>query len=288
MRLPGAGEFRCSEPTGQGAGIFADLFACGTANGNHYNLPGSAYAYSDVCGCVDWLTQGIPVATGETCMGVNPVWIEHVMPTLKWLKEGCPSAYTYPYDDKTSTYRCASASSYTVTFCPNGRTLSIAGVDRQGNGPADDNEDENAAQDETAAQDENAARNPLSRFDNLDPAPACCNTEEGCDDALTGNICCDNQLTDRGLSSYQWGYDDDCAPGMGTLGCGAAGVTYCRFCGGDGTPACEDLRFENGMEIETAAPMAAPTTAAPTSSPTAAPTATDDFMEATAFLLRGI
>ncbi|KAF5740872.1 Pathogenesis-related thaumatin superfamily protein [Tripterygium wilfordii] len=33
-------------------------------------------------------------------------------------KNACPRAYSYAYDDKTSTFTCASAPDYTITFCP--------------------------------------------------------------------------------------------------------------------------------------------------------------------------
>eukprot|EP00252_Welwitschia_mirabilis_P003169 TRINITY_DN13257_c0_g1_i1.p1 TRINITY_DN13257_c0_g1~~TRINITY_DN13257_c0_g1_i1.p1 ORF type:complete len:246 (+),score=-32.41 TRINITY_DN13257_c0_g1_i1:75-740(+) len=33
-------------------------------------------------------------------------------------KAACPSAYSYAYDDATSTFTCSSPASYTVTFCP--------------------------------------------------------------------------------------------------------------------------------------------------------------------------
>ncbi|RDX72576.1 hypothetical protein CR513_47916, partial [Mucuna pruriens] len=33
-------------------------------------------------------------------------------------KNACPRAYSYAYDDKTSTFTCASAVEYTITFCP--------------------------------------------------------------------------------------------------------------------------------------------------------------------------
>ncbi|KAL5778218.1 hypothetical protein ACOSP7_011144 [Xanthoceras sorbifolium] len=37
-------------------------------------------------------------------------------------KSACPHAYSYAYDDKTSTFTCASAPDYTVTFCPSPNT----------------------------------------------------------------------------------------------------------------------------------------------------------------------
>lgn len=38
-------------------------------------------------------------------------------------KSACPRAYSYAYDDKTSTFTCASAD-YTITFCPTPNTRS--------------------------------------------------------------------------------------------------------------------------------------------------------------------
>ncbi|XP_044475829.1 thaumatin-like protein 1b [Mangifera indica] len=33
-------------------------------------------------------------------------------------KKACPQAYSYAYDDKSSTFTCASGPAYTITFCP--------------------------------------------------------------------------------------------------------------------------------------------------------------------------
>ena len=33
-------------------------------------------------------------------------------------KAACPTAYSYAYDDPTSTFTCATATSYLITFCP--------------------------------------------------------------------------------------------------------------------------------------------------------------------------
>jgi hypothetical protein len=40
-----------------------------------------------------------------------------------FLKQACPTAYVYPFDDATSTFTCRRASNatgvaYVVTFCP--------------------------------------------------------------------------------------------------------------------------------------------------------------------------
>ncbi|KDP29199.1 hypothetical protein JCGZ_16588 [Jatropha curcas] len=33
-------------------------------------------------------------------------------------KNQCPQAYSYPYDDKTSTFTCSGGANYLITFCP--------------------------------------------------------------------------------------------------------------------------------------------------------------------------
>ena len=78
------------------------------------------------CGCVNWDEAGLTVpASAKKCVYENPNWKALVLPNLKWMKEMCPTAYTYPYDDMSSTFTCYSESgslpntvSYTVTFCP--------------------------------------------------------------------------------------------------------------------------------------------------------------------------
>ncbi|KAJ1408787.1 Thaumatin family [Sesbania bispinosa] len=47
----------------------------------------------------------------------------------QFFKSACPRAYSYAYDDGTSTFTCASAD-YTITFCPTTSTSSI----KSGNG----------------------------------------------------------------------------------------------------------------------------------------------------------
>lgn len=51
----------------------------------------------------------------------NALWLDHVLPTIAWLKAACPTCYTYPFDDMTSTFTCAEAptkpnTAYSVTF----------------------------------------------------------------------------------------------------------------------------------------------------------------------------
>jgi len=73
---------------------------------------GSCYqtgADSTCCGCADWDKEGLPVPDSqftEVCKNFNPTWVERIKPTLHWMKKGCPTAYTYPYDDMSSTFTC--------------------------------------------------------------------------------------------------------------------------------------------------------------------------------------
>ncbi|KAI3872847.1 hypothetical protein MKW92_028931 [Papaver armeniacum] len=48
-------------------------------------------------------------STPETCPPTN---------YSKIFKDSCPQAYSYAYDDKTSTFTCASGGNYLITFCP--------------------------------------------------------------------------------------------------------------------------------------------------------------------------
>ncbi|KAI3882885.1 hypothetical protein MKX03_015780 [Papaver bracteatum] len=47
--------------------------------------------------------------TAETCPPTN---------YSKIFKEACPQAYSYAYDDKSSTFTCAAGGNYDITFCP--------------------------------------------------------------------------------------------------------------------------------------------------------------------------
>lgn len=40
------------------------------------------------------------------CNGINPQWVELAMPWAAHLKKACPTVYTFPYDDQTSTFTC--------------------------------------------------------------------------------------------------------------------------------------------------------------------------------------
>jgi Thaumatin family len=78
------------------------------------------------CGCAtdsaNTLAKDWPkAATGNTCFGNNTTWASKVQPWLVFLKQGCPTAYSYPFDDATSTFQCQTTgstnmASYTITL----------------------------------------------------------------------------------------------------------------------------------------------------------------------------
>lgn len=102
-----------------------NLFLCTAANAaSCYN---TAAGDETCCGCAtdganplaeDWPQP----ASGDQCFGNNTTWASAVQPWLAYLKAGCPTAYTYPFDDATSTFQCQSAGggmntqSYTITL----------------------------------------------------------------------------------------------------------------------------------------------------------------------------
>lgn len=128
----------------------ANLYAC---NGNTDNcIKGkSDYSGTVCCGCSTWsgLNAGIVSGEGNACAfadskpvaaNTNTAWDgtgtgPDVQGKITFLKQACPSAYAYQFDDATSTFNCyvggASKSTaagynvtdYTITFCPSGTEL---------------------------------------------------------------------------------------------------------------------------------------------------------------------
>lgn len=114
------------------------LYACkaqpnadlGTCYNTSANPPAST---TNCCGCVNWQSFGggivVPGAT-TTCVTSNTNWTggtNSVLDGISWMKLGCPTAYAYPFDDKSSGFGCMDINStghtvntvnYTITFCP--------------------------------------------------------------------------------------------------------------------------------------------------------------------------
>lgn len=81
------------------------------------------------CGCVNWATYGSGIVVPSNtiaCVTNNTIWTNTVLPGIVFMKLGCPTAYAWPFDDKSSSFGCSDISSshtvntvnYTITFCP--------------------------------------------------------------------------------------------------------------------------------------------------------------------------
>lgn len=116
-------------------------------NSGYLNYASAVYTSTEltqVCGCVNWwdisgiaansnnndptfICQSSNSSNAGSTLQVDPQWTSLVQPTIQWMKQACPSVYTYPFDDKSSTFTCTQPD-YTVTFCPGGDTGLPAGL----------------------------------------------------------------------------------------------------------------------------------------------------------------
>lgn len=121
---PDHSPFHCQK-TASGQVTYADLYGCS-------GIP-TCYSSSSstCCGCPSWVINNVtlPLAPGYSCEGNNPSWWTIAQPWAQFLKSACPMAYSFPYDDPTSTFSCqttpataANTLNYTITFCPGGNT----------------------------------------------------------------------------------------------------------------------------------------------------------------------
>jgi hypothetical protein len=128
------------------------LFQC-TTTGKDLNACTGSFAQScytkgasnSCCGCPGPSTPdlwssilGVPVPSSSICANTNTTWQTAALgingtpvppqPYVLWLKQACPTCYTYPYDDPNSTFTCGNGVTnspaynntvnYLVTFCP--------------------------------------------------------------------------------------------------------------------------------------------------------------------------
>jgi len=106
----------------------AGFQGCAGTNQTCYNSGAGPYC----CGCVNWNsllgTDYVPLTgTTQCAQGANnTLWISDILPTIEWTKKGCPSCYSYPYDDPSSSFSCektyegVNIQNYTITLCPSG------------------------------------------------------------------------------------------------------------------------------------------------------------------------
>jgi hypothetical protein len=55
------------------------------------------------CGGTNWTGITTPSVMYTT---EGTAWVPYVLPTITWLKKACPTCYTYPFDDMSSTFTC--------------------------------------------------------------------------------------------------------------------------------------------------------------------------------------
>lgn len=124
--------FLCSSPIQNGpySTTVGQLYLCDGTSGSGYSDGADEYS----CGCENWWETGLSVPPSPAtplCVNSAPAWTEYVLPSISWLKEACPSCYTYPYDDKSSSFTCSNfegatnTQNYTLTLCPLGTSAQI-------------------------------------------------------------------------------------------------------------------------------------------------------------------
>lgn len=109
--------------------IYADMYGCiETSTGALL----SGYTYPPVtnplvCGCYNWTNTAVELpyaGAPASCVLQNQDWLNTVYPRIVWVKNACPTAYSYQYDDKSSSFTCNLPSvktSYQIVFCPGGK-----------------------------------------------------------------------------------------------------------------------------------------------------------------------
>lgn len=125
--------FNCSDTVTQDISYYYyQVYGCSTGE-----FKQSCYtkgAATTCCGCQNWDTApDYPAVIPSTATGltkscgttVNPNWISIVEPKISWVKQACPTAYVFPYDDASSTFTCqvlnasnVNTTNYKITFCP--------------------------------------------------------------------------------------------------------------------------------------------------------------------------
>ncbi len=112
-----------AQTTASGSDTFANMFGCnGNSEGSAVSCYNDPNNYSTCCGCPtfpagssgSWPTPwNLTVAT-MSCQNTtnNSTWIDNILPWLQYLKAACPTAYSFPFDDATSTFQCDSAGTF--------------------------------------------------------------------------------------------------------------------------------------------------------------------------------
>ncbi len=120
--------FNCSAGV-YGQGTNTNLYLCSGVNAS--TCYGSS-STATCCGCPQWTFDGKALAAAMSCgannQTTNPSWNQIAQPWAQFAKQACPTAYSFPFDDATSTFTCAGSNSaanavdYTITYCPGGKS----------------------------------------------------------------------------------------------------------------------------------------------------------------------
>jgi hypothetical protein len=103
-------EMQISGPGCPTVGCTSDLNAICPAALQQLDSSGNVVACRSDCEQYD--TAADCCLNGPTACQANPPPDAHIF------KTACPQAYSYAYDDASSTFTCANQTSYTITFCP--------------------------------------------------------------------------------------------------------------------------------------------------------------------------
>jgi hypothetical protein len=116
------------------------LFSCTAPTASGYDTSNADSSLS--CGCTNWGESSLTAVDGDApfdskiasptspcstnnTVGSQHLWTANVLPTIAWLKKSCPTCYTYPFDDMSSTFQCTNHKSsatgtnsvpYVITF----------------------------------------------------------------------------------------------------------------------------------------------------------------------------
>jgi len=128
--------FNCStvltSPYSASTYTLTNLYACSpTTNPVNPGVTPFVTCYSATppgtcCGCTNWSAL-VPPTTAQCGRTDNTQWNSNVLPNITWIKTGCPTVETYPFDTASSTFTCPATTptppntnivSYTISFCP--------------------------------------------------------------------------------------------------------------------------------------------------------------------------
>lgn len=116
-----------------GPATYGSMYGCVPTNngsllsGYGNGTPPSPLPNTNVCGCYDWNQAGSVALTTQAsnCTATNSDWTTTVFGRISWLKQACPTAYSFQFDDKSTQFTCnvtAQKTSYQITYCPGGKT----------------------------------------------------------------------------------------------------------------------------------------------------------------------